>query len=234
MKILRNKEMGHAEHGWLHSIFHFSFADYYDPNHMNFGVLRVVNDDIIEPHHGFEMHPHRDMEIISYVLEGELSHKDSMGHSHAITRGQVQYMSAGTGIYHSEHNVSNNFLRLLQIWIYPDKHGYTPQYGDYPFTIEDSNNQWNHLVSSTKGDAPIKIHQDLNIYVGSYEPNQDITFTCEQGRALYVVVMEGEGVVEDVLIHQKDAITLIEESLHMVGTGQTHIMVIEMSKEGKK
>lgn len=234
MKILRNKEMGHAEHGWLHSIFHFSFAEYYDPRHMNFGVLRVVNDDIIDPHNGFEMHPHRDMEIISYVLEGVLSHKDSMGHEHAITRGQVQYMSAGTGVYHSEHNLSDTSLRLLQLWVYPDKHGYKPQYGDYPFKIEDSKNRWNHLVSSTKGNAPIKIHQDLNIYVGSYEENQEISFTCENNRALYVIVMEGEVKINDLVVHQKDAIILIDESLHVRGMTQTHIMIIEMSKEGGK
>ena len=125
--------MGRGIHGWLDSHFHFSFAEYYNPENINFGVLRVWNDDIVLPGTGFGTHPHDNMEIISYVLEGELSHADSMGNEQTLTRGQVQYMSAGTGITHSEYNHGEVPLRFFQIWIFADKRGYRPNYGDYRF-----------------------------------------------------------------------------------------------------
>ena len=115
---IESKNMGNSNLGWLKSKFHFSFAEYYNPDNINFGVLRVINDDLVQPNTGFDTHPHRDMEIISYVVNGELTHGDSMGNKNTITRGHVQYMSAGTGVYHSEHNFGKDTLRLLQIWIF--------------------------------------------------------------------------------------------------------------------
>ncbi len=121
LRKIDNTKMGSSNLGWLKSKFHFSFAEYFNPDNMNFGVLRVINDDLVAPHTGFNLHPHADMEIISYVVEGELTHGDSMGNKSTITRGHVQYMSAGTGVYHSEHNLGENVLRFLQIWILPDR-----------------------------------------------------------------------------------------------------------------
>ena len=120
IKYIDHEKMGTADHGWLRSRFHFSFAQYYNPENMGFGALRVLNDDLVRPGTGFETHPHRDMEIISYVVQGELTHGDSMGNRQTLKRGQIQYMSAGTGVWHSEHNLGEDTLRFLQIWIYPD------------------------------------------------------------------------------------------------------------------
>ncbi|MFB0917501.1 MAG: pirin family protein, partial [Clostridiaceae bacterium] len=128
IKRIDNTKMGRSNLGWLNSLFHFSFAEYYNPKNINFGVLRVVNDDLILSNTGFPTHPHRDMEIVSYVVNGALTHGDSMGNKNTITRGHVQYMSAGTGVTHSEYNYSDETARFLQIWILPDKRGHLPQY----------------------------------------------------------------------------------------------------------
>ncbi len=134
LRYIDHKLMGRSQLGWLDSHFHFSFAEYFNPDNMQFGALRVINDDIIKAQTGFGAHPHEDMEIITYVIQGELSHEDSMGNASTLTLGQVQYMSAGTGVIHSEHNWQNEAdLRLLQIWILPDDSGYEPNYGDYRF-----------------------------------------------------------------------------------------------------
>ena len=154
--------MGRGNTEWLKSIFHFSFADYYNPNNMNFGVLRVLNDDLINANSGFDTHPHKDMEIISYVVKGELTHGDSMENTSKLYRGHVQYMSAGTGVTHSEYNHGKPTLRILQIWILPDKKGYRPNYGEHPFKWPERKNQWLHIFSGKDGAAPIKINQNFN------------------------------------------------------------------------
>ena len=165
IKKIDHKTMGRSNLGWLQSLFHFSFADYYNPNNINFGTLRVVNDDLIKSGTGFPTHPHRDMEIISYVIDGELTHGDSMGNKRTLSRGQVQYLSAGTGITHSEYNYSDVTARFLQIWILPDQRGYRPNYGDYKFNWDDRKNKWLHIVSGQTGNAPVKINQDVNFHV---------------------------------------------------------------------
>ena len=162
--LRKANDRGHANHGWLDSWHTFSFANYYDPNFMGFSALRVINDDVIDAGQGFGTHPHKDMEIITYVVEGELTHKDSMGNVGILKRGQMQYMSAGTGITHSEYNNTDVPLRLLQIWIVPDKRGHQPTYGEYHFDWEARHNQWLHMVSDIHEDAPITINQDVNIY----------------------------------------------------------------------
>ena len=156
--------MGRSDLGWLNSHFHFSFAEYYNPGNMNFGVMRVLNDDLIAPHTGFDTHPHHDMEIISYIVDGTLTHADSMGNEHELTRGEVQYMSAGTGVYHSEHNKGDTTTRILQIWILPDRQGHTPNYGELRFDWDARKGKWLHMVSSKAGTAPVKINQDSNFY----------------------------------------------------------------------
>ena len=228
---LDNKKMGKSNLGWLNSIFHFSFAEYYNPQNMNFGVLRVINDDLIAPQTGFNTHPHQNMEIISYLVNGELTHKDSMGNESTITRGHVQYMSAGTGVYHSEQNFGDETLRLLQIWIVPNKAGHTPNYGDYRFTMEDRHNKWQHMVSNKEGQAPIKIHQDANIYSLELDQDKDISFLVAAGRQAYLVQIEGSSAINDLTLTARDAMEIIEEDIQIKANETSHFLVIEMQKQ---
>lgn len=195
IRIVDSRKMGRSELGWLHSLFHFSFAEYYNPENIQFGTLRVVNDDQIEPGKGFDTHPHSNMEIISYVVDGVLTHRDSMNNQRELTRGQVQYMSAGTGITHSEYNLTEGISRFLQIWILPDKKGYQPNYGDYRFDWADRENKWLHIVSGEGGDAPVKIHQDMDIFVLSLDAGRELDYTSKDGRQAYLIQIEGTGQV---------------------------------------
>ncbi|MGB4585785.1 MAG: pirin family protein, partial [Rectinemataceae bacterium] len=156
-RLLKAENYGTSNLGWLKSRFHFSFAEYYNPDNLGFGQLRVLNDDQVRPGTGFDTHPHQDMEVVSYVVEGELTHGDGMGHRDVLRRGQVQYMTAGTGIYHSEHNRGTATLRFLQMWIFPDRKGYVPNYGDHRFAWEDRINRFLLLAGGAEGEAPVKI-----------------------------------------------------------------------------
>ncbi|CAK7058565.1 pirin family protein [Tissierella sp.] len=231
LRKLDNKNMGRSDLGWLKSIFHFSFSNYYNRDNMNFGVLRVLNDDLVKTNTGFEMHPHKDMEIVSYVVDGELTHGDSMGNKNTITRGHVQYMSAGTGIYHSEHNLGENTSRFLQIWILPDKKGLVPNYGDYRFQWEDRKNKWLQIVSSTEGNAPIKIYQDANIYVLELEKDKEIDFKVREGRQAYLVQIEGISEINEIELKDRDALEIVEEDILIKSKELSHILIIEMKKE---
>ncbi len=231
LKRIESQKMGKSDLGWLHSIFHFSFAEYHNPDNINFGVLRVLNDDLIESNTGFDMHPHRDMEIISYVVDGELTHGDSMGNKSTLTRGQVQYMSAGTGVFHSEHNLSNTQARLLQIWIYPDKKGYTPDYGDYRFAWDMRKNKWLHIVSGKKGEAPVRLNQDANIYVLELDMGREISFPVEANRQAYLVQIEGTSTINGVVLNARDAMEIKEENITILANELSHFLVIEMGKE---
>lgn len=228
-KVDHNK-MGRSNLGWLNSIFHFSFAEYYNPQNINFGVLRVINDDLIAPKTGFDTHPHRDMEIISYVVDGTLTHGDSMGNQKTVTRGHVQYMSAGTGVLHSEHNHSDKVLRMLQIWIFPDQRGYTPNYGDYRFDWDDRHNNWLHMVSSKEGDAPIKVNQDVNFYSLELEKEQTMSFPVKEGRQAYLVQIEGTSNINQISLVARDALEIIEEEIQIQAIETSHFLLIEMSK----
>ncbi len=230
LRKLDNKKMGRSNLGWLRSIFHFSFAEYYNPDNMNFGVLRVINDDLIEGGTGFDTHPHRNMEIISYVVNGELTHGDSMGNKNTLTRGQVQYMSAGTGVLHSEHNLGNDTARFLQIWIMPDKNGYTPNYGDYRFAFEDRKNKWLHMVSGKSNCAPIKINQDANFYALELDEGKEINFPVGTNRQAYLVQIEGEASINNLKLETRDALEIIEENIKISAETTSHILVIEMAK----
>jgi quercetin 2,3-dioxygenase len=234
IKMLRkidSKNMGRSNHGWLKSVFHFSFAEYFNPDNINFGVLRVINDDLIASHTGFDLHPHADMEIISYVVDGELTHGDSMGNRNTISRGHVQYMSAGTGVYHSEHNLGDNLARFLQIWIFPDRKGYAPNYGDYQFQWEDRKNKWLHMVSGIEGDAPIKIHQDANVYSLELDENKEIAFPLEKGRQAYLVQIEGSSSIQTIDLGTRDAVEIVEENVHIHAKETSHFLLIEMEKK---
>lgn len=231
LRKIDSNTMGNSNLGWLKSKFHFSFAEYYNPDNINFGVLRVINDDLIQSNTGFDTHPHRDMEIISYVVNGELTHGDSMGNRNTIARGHVQYMSAGTGVFHSEHNLGNDTLRLLQIWIFPDKEGYKPNYGDYRFNWDDRQNKWLHLVSGEAGNALIKIHQDINIYSLELEKEKEIVFPVKSGRQAYLVQIEGNSLINKIELNERDAMEIVEEDILIKAKETSHIIILEMNKQ---
>ena len=231
LRKIDSRNMGSSNLEWLISKFHFSFAEYYNPSNIKFGVLRVINDDLIEAKTGFDTHPHRDMEIISYVVDGELTHGDSMGNKNTITRGHVQYMSAGTGVYHSEHNLGKDRLRLLQIWIFPDKQGYKPNYGDYRFNWGDRKNKWLHMVSSKNGDAEIKINQDANIYSLDLDKGKEISFKVNSKRQVYLVQIEGSTIINDVDLNDRDGMEIVEEDILIQAKENAHILILEMKKE---
>ena len=231
IKRINHTGMGGAQNRWLKSIFHFSFDQYYNPKNMNFGVLRVLNDDLIQAGNGFDLHPHRDMEIISYVVDGEITHGDSLGHKRTLKRGEVQYMSAGTGIYHSEHNRGSETLRLLQLWIYPDNRGYQPNYGDYLFKKEERKNRWLNIVSGPSGNAPVRIHQDANLFVGEFDEGKEFSFEVKPGRQAYVVQIEGRASFSGVILETRDAAEAVETKLAIQALTKSHILIVEMAKE---
>lgn len=222
--------MGKSDLGWLNSSFHFSFAEYYNPFNIRFGALRVLNDDLIEPKTGFDTHPHNDMEIITYVINGELTHGDSMGNSSTVKRGEVQYMSAGTGVYHSEFNYGNEVLRLLQIWILPDKSGHEPNYGEYKLNWDDRINNWLQIVSSNNGYGPVKVNQDVNIYATYLEKNNEISFKVGNGRQAYLVQIEGNSIINNIELNEKDALEIVEEDIKINSNENSHFLIIEMKK----
>lgn len=233
LQAIDSSTLGRGMHGWLDSHFHFTFGEYYNPEKINFGVMRVLNDDIIMPGTGFETHPHENMEILSYVIEGELSHADSMGNEHTLLQGQVQYMSAGTGITHSEHNHGTVPLRILQIWIYPDKDGYVPNYGDYRFAWEDRINKWLSIATSyenTASLAPVHVHQDINMYASYLSAGNLLPLEVNPGRQAYLVVAEGKARVNGIGLHARDAIEIVEEPVVVEALEDAHLVVIEMAK----
>lgn len=231
LRKIESGNMGSSNLGWLRSKFHFSFAEYYNPHNIKFGVLRVINDDLVESNTGFDTHPHRNMEIISYVVNGELTHGDSMGNKNTITRGHVQYMSAGTGVYHSEHNLGKDELRFLQIWIFPDKEDYKPNYGDYRFDWSDRQNKWLHMVSSKNGNAPIKINQDINVYSLELDKGKEINFQVNEGRQAYLVQIEGGAIINDIELNNRDGMEIVEEDILIKAKETSHILILEMKKE---
>lgn len=232
LKKLPKENMGTSNLGWLESRFHFSFAEYRNPNNMNFGVLRVLNDDIVHANSGFDTHPHANMEIISYVVKGEITHKDSMGNSETLKRGEVQYLSAGDGIYHSEHNVhKTEDLRLLQIWIVPPKAGLPRLYGSKRFEEIDRKNRLLNIVSSQNGTADIKIYQDINIYVSELETNKTLDFKIEKNRQVYFVQIEGSSSVNEITLNDGDAMKILDiEEIKIKALENSHFLFIEMAK----
>lgn len=229
IKVYREAQHGKADHGWLQSWFHFSFAHYYNPQRMQFGALRVINDDLIAPGTGFDTHGHKDMEIVSYVINGGLAHVDSMGNRRTVMRGQVQYMSAGTGVMHSEHNTGQETTRLLQIWILPDQKAHVPRYGDYAYEWAARENRWLHLVSLESGEAPVKIHQDANLYAIVLDAGKTADFAVAQGRQAYLVLIEGCAEINGHLLNMRDALESVEESLHIVAREQAHVLIVELA-----
>jgi redox-sensitive bicupin YhaK (pirin superfamily) len=210
-EVRRGADRGYAEHGWLKSFHSFSFADYNDPEHVNFGPLRVINEDFIAPSSGFGTHGHRDMEIITYVLEGELTHKDSMssgGDKGAQIRpGDVQRMSAGRGVLHSEFNQSTDQpVHLLQIWIMPNVHGITPSFEEKRFADEDKRGRLRLVASPDGRDQSVTIHANASLYVGRFDGAEKTTFDVAEGRRAYVHVARGSVVVDGTALVAGDAL----------------------------
>jgi quercetin 2,3-dioxygenase len=212
MTLRKSGERGHAEHGWLDTYHTFSFADYFDPQWMGFRSLRVINDDIVMPGHGFGMHPHRDMEIITYILSGSLSHRDSIGNGRTIRTGDVQYMAAGTGVQHSETNPSSEeAVHLLQIWITPEAKGLKPRYAERSFANAAPNAL--HLVASKSGrNDSIAINQDANLWLARLQSDASVTHGMAPDRHVWLHVAEGEVEVNDVRMSHGDAVGVSGET----------------------
>ncbi len=221
MKIRKSNERGHAEHGWLDTYHTFSFADYYDPQWIGFRNLRVINDDLVMPGMGFGTHPHRDMEIITYILSGALEHKDSMGNGRVIRPGEVQYMAAGTGVQHSEFNPSKDeAVHLLQIWILPERKGLTPRYAEK--SMKDAATGTLHLVTSKTGrDGSIAINQDADLWLAKLDAGNRVTHKLASGRHAWVHVAEGEVSLNGKKLSGGDAAALSEESAVEVSATKT-------------
>jgi len=232
LRRIKKENMGTSDLGWLESRFHFSFAEYINPDNIQFGVLRVLNDDIIHPQGGFDTHPHQNMEIISYIVNGEITHKDSMGNIESLKRGEVQYLSAGDGIYHSEYNKDENKdLRLLQIWILPPKKGLPRLYGSHKFEENERKNKLLNIVSSQEGDAQIKIHQDVNLYVSQLDKSKNLEFYIKKKRQVYFVQVEGHSSINGLELEQGDAMEVTNESkLNIQALSSSHFLFIEMKE----
>ena len=213
IEIRRSEERGHANHGWLDSRFSFSFADYYDPRWMGFRTLRVINDDLVAGGAGFPMHPHHDMEIVTYMLEGAVAHKDSMGNGSTIRPGEVQRMTAGTGILHSEFNPSpTETARLLQIWIKPRAKGLTPGYEQKFFSGEDKSGKLALIASPDGRSNSVRIEQDVDLYASWLMPGEQVRHEFKPGRYGWVQVARGSVQVGGETLLQGDAAIVSDES----------------------
>jgi redox-sensitive bicupin YhaK (pirin superfamily) len=230
MTIRKASERGHADHGWLDSHHTFSFADYYDPKHMGFRALRVINDDRVEGGRGFGSHPHRDMEIISYVLDGALSHKDSMGTGATIRPGDVQRMSAGTGVVHSEFNASKaDEVHFLQIWLMPSKQGIKPGYEQKTFTDADKRGRLKLVASPDGSDGSVTIHTDARMYAGLFSAGERAQLELADKRGAWVHVARGSVKVNDQLLGEGDGLALEDErAIRIEGIDDAEVIVFDL------
>jgi quercetin 2,3-dioxygenase len=231
MTIRRASERGHADHGWLDSHHTFSFADYYDPKHMGFRSLRVINDDRVEAGRGFGSHPHRDMEIISYVLEGALAHKDSTGTDGVIRPGDVQRMSAGTGVMHSEHNASRvDDVHFLQIWLVPDQRGLPPSYEQKTFTDADKRGTLRLVASPDAAGGSLTIHTDARVYAGVFGAGDAAELELAADRHAWVQVATGEVRVNGEALAAGDGVALTDERrIRVEGIDEAELLVFDLA-----
>ena len=222
--IHRANTRGHANHGWLDSYHSFSFAGYYDLQRMNFGMLRVLNDDVVKPGMGFGTHPHRDMEIISIPLKGALSHKDSMGNKRSIEVGEVQAMSAGTGITHSEFNDSRtDDVNFLQLWIIPEAQGVEPRYFQKEFDEAGRNNQFQTLVSPLKNpvDGSLLVNQNASIKMVDLEEGKELNYDYNSGSGVYYFLIDGQVTIDGETLNKRDAIGVWDTSQTTIKANKT-------------
>ncbi len=205
---------GQANHGWLKSHHSFSFANYYNPDKIHFGALRVLNDDYVAAGMGFGEHPHENMEIISIPLEGDLEHKDSMGNTTVIKHGDIQVMSAGTGVYHSEYNKSkSNAVKFLQIWVIPNKQNVTPRYDQITLNLKDRENKLQQILSPNKNDDGVWIHQDAWFHLGKFSAEKNCTYSFKkEDNGVYVFLLKGKAIVAGEELNERDAIGIWESN----------------------
>ncbi len=231
MKLRRAEDRGHAQHGWLDSRHTFSFADYYDPAQMGFRALRVINEDRVKPAAGFGTHPHRDMEILSYVLEGGLAHKDSLGTGSTILPGDVQRMSAGTGVTHSEYNASaSEPVHFLQIWLLPERPGLTPGYEQKHFAAAERQGRLKLLASRTGSDGSLTLHQDVALYGGLLDKGQHAELALAQGRHAWVQVARGTVKVNGETLRPGDGAAISgEPRLVLEGEEPAEVLVFDLA-----
>jgi redox-sensitive bicupin YhaK (pirin superfamily) len=229
MKIRKANERGHANHGWLDTYHTFSFADYYDPQWMGYRSLRVINDDLVMPGMGFGTHPHRDMEILTYILSGALEHKDSMGNGRVIRTGDVQYMAAGTGVRHSEFNPSREeAVHLLQIWIQPDTRGVAPRYAEKSFATAPTGG-FQLVASKTGRDDSIEIHQDADLWLAKLAPGDEAAHALASGRHAWAHVAEGEVTINGQPLEGGDAAIFAEPAtIELRATKPAQVLLFDL------
>ena len=229
--IRKSDERGHADHGWLDTRFSFSFSDYYDPKHIHFRTLRVMNDDRIAGGGGFPTHPHRDMEIVTYVLEGALAHQDSMGHGSVIRPGDVQYMSAGTGVAHSEFNASDReTVHMYQIWMFPDKQNYTPTYDQKHFSEADKRGKLRLVVSPDGREGSVKIRQDNELYATVLAPGESVKHALKTDRHAYVQVARGSVTLNGKTLEAGDGAAIsAEKSVELTGVKDAEVLLFDLA-----
>lgn len=234
MIVIRpSEERGHANHGWLNTYYTFSFSDYYDPKHMGFRDLRVINEDWISGGKGFGKHPHRDMEILTYIIEGELTHHDSTGRGATLRANDVQRMSAGTGVVHSEANQSKQPVHLLQIWLLPEAAGLKPSYEDRTFSAEEKRNQLRLIASRDGREGSTTIHQDASVYASLLDSGTTLELPLQAGRHAWVQLVRGELEVNDTKLMKGDGAAISGESkLRLTGAsgnGQAEFLLFDLA-----
>lgn len=231
LEIRKSNERGHADHGWLNSYHSFSFADYYDLDHMNFGALRVINEDRVQPGMGFGTHGHRDMEIVSYVLSGALEHKDSMGTGSVIRPGDVQRMSAGRGVLHSEYNPSQSEeTHFLQIWIMPKFTGTRPSYEQKHFSADEKRGRLALIASSDGRDGSVTINQNVSVYAGLFDGAERAVHDVEPGRRVYVHVARGQVTVNGQKLDAGDALKAVDlRQIPIEGGKNAEILLFDLA-----
>lgn len=230
IQLRKSVERGYAHHGWLESWHSFSFADYRDPAHVNFGPLRVINEDIVQPDTGFGTHGHRDMEILTYVLSGALRHRDSMGHGEDIHYGEVQVMSAGTGVQHSEVNPSpDEAVHLLQIWIMPDRQNLTPSYQQKEFLPEDKKGRWCLQASPDAAQGSLLIHQDARVFAARLDGAETLDYPISAGRKIYLHVARGGLQANDYALSAGDALMYTDgEAVQLSEAKDAEVLLFDM------
>lgn len=232
-EVRRSQERGYADHGWLKSFHSFSFADYFDPEHVEFGPLRVINEDRVDAGQGFGTHGHRDMEIISYVLAGELAHKDSMGNGSTLRPGDVQRMSAGRGVLHSEFNPSaDSPVHFLQIWIQPDRQRIEPSYEEKRFSTEEKRGRLRIIASPDRAEGSVLIHQDARVYAGLFTGDESAVLEVKPGRRVYVHVARGSLSANGTKLDAGDASKLTDvTTVTLNGATDAEVLVFDLPGE---
>lgn len=231
IKVRKADKRGHFDFGWLNTYHTFSFGDYYDPAHMGFRSLRVINEDVVAPGRGFPRHGHRDMEIFTYILKGGLQHRDSMGNGSIIRPGDVQRMSAGTGVTHSESNPSSDELvHLLQIWILPSREGIEPDYEEKKFPTEEKRNRLRLIISPDGNEGAVKINQDARVYASVLDQGAEVTHQFDNGRHAWIQVAAGSIAVNGTDLNQGDGAAVSAESvLNISARDQSEILLFDLA-----